>query len=267
MRNMRTFKPVIEYSTIKDIKLIPCKLAPLDTDEIIIYTIYLPDFIELKSDLSQFLTSKELKKAQRFFKEIDRSRFIIYRSILKFVLAAHTKLNVKNIYLDYQFNKKPYLASHPWLFFNLSHSEDFAAIAVSRKNVGLDIEYMSKDFNFTSLLPDVFDDNQVLQIQNAADKKHAFYTSWTRKEAFVKALGKGIDEDFKQIPSLDGQHKIDFSLIKNSKNWQVNSFNLADSYLGAVAFENLSAISRNLVFYIIPNKIDKLLEMAQIKNN
>ncbi|KIO51361.1 4'-phosphopantetheinyl transferase family protein [Flavobacterium hibernum] len=262
---MKTSKSVIEYSTVKDIKLIPCKLNSLDIDEIIIYTIYLPDFIELKSELSQFLTSKELKKAQRFFKELDRDRFIIYRSILKFILAAHTNLNVKNIYLDYHFNKKPYLASHPWLFFNVSHSEDFAAIAVSRKNVGLDIEYMSQDFNFTSMLPDVFDDSQILQIQNAVDKKHAFYTSWTRKEAFVKALGKGIDEDFKSIPSLDGPHDIDFDLVQNSKNWHVHSFNFADHYLGAVAFESLSEISRNLVFYILPNTMEYLYEITQQK--
>lgn len=267
MKNMRTSKSVIEYLTIEDLKLIPTQTISLDSDEIIIYTIYLPDFIDLKSDLSQFLTSKELKKAQRFFKEIDRNRFIIYRSILKFILAAHTKLNVKNIYLDYHFNKKPYLASHPWLFFNISHSEDFAAIAVSKKNVGLDIEYMSKDFNFTSLLPDVFDDNQVLEIQNAVDKKHAFYTSWTRKEAFVKALGKGIDEDFKYIPSLDGQHTIDFNLTKNSKSWQVYSFNLADHYLGAVASEALPTISRNILLYNIPNNMENLLDMINQKNN
>ncbi|PBJ08948.1 4'-phosphopantetheinyl transferase superfamily protein [Flavobacterium sp. ACN6] len=262
---MKISNSIIEYLTIQDLKLIPIKKKSLDTDEIIIYTIYLPDFIDLKSDLSQFLTSKELKKAQRFFKELDRNRFIIYRSILKFILAAHTKLNVKNIYLDYHFNKKPYLASHPWLYFNVSHSEDYAAIAVSRKNVGLDIEYMSRDFNFTSLLPDVFDDNQVLEIQNAVDKKHAFYTSWTRKEAFVKALGKGIDEDFKYIPSLDGQHSIDFHLTKNSKNWQVYSFNLTDHYLGAVAAEALSTIPRKILLYTVPNNMENLLDMIKVK--
>jgi 4'-phosphopantetheinyl transferase len=262
---METSKTVIEYSTLKDIKLLPCERYSLDTDQVLIYTIYLPDFIALKSDLSTFLTSIELEKAQRFYKELDRNRFIIYRSILKFVLAAHTNLNVKNIYFDYHFNKKPYLASHPWLYFNISHSEDFAAIAVSRKNVGVDIEYMSKDFDFTSLLPDVFDAKQILEIQNAADKKHAFYTSWTRKEAFVKALGQGIDENFKYIPSSDGQHNIDFNLLKSRENWQVHNFNLTDHYLGAIAFEGSSVLSKNLIFYSMPNTMEYLLEMTQNK--
>jgi 4'-phosphopantetheinyl transferase len=171
-------------------------------------------------------------------------------------------LDVKNIYLDYHFNKKPYLASHPWVCFNVSHSEDFAVIAISRNKIGIDIEYISEEFNFTNLISDVFNDNEVLAIQNAADKKQSFYTSWTRKEAFVKALGKGIDDDFKNIPCLDGQHYIDSTLLKINENWQVLSFELAEHYLGAVAFESLSTISKNLVLYTMPNTMKDLRELV-----
>jgi 4'-phosphopantetheinyl transferase len=262
---MKTSKLFISSSNIKGIKLIPSKEYSLTTDDIMIYSIYLPDFIGLKADLSKFLNSPELNRAKRFYKEIDRNRFIIYRSILKLILGAYTNLEAKNIHLDYDFNKKPYLASHPWLHFNISHSEDFAAIAISRKKVGLDIEYLSKDFKFSNLLPDIFDDNERLTIQNAIDKKNIFYTLWTRKEAFVKALGKGIDEDFKYIPCLDGQHSTDFKLIKNTQNWQVYSFNLADHYLGAIALEGLPPISKNFLWYIMPNTMNDLLKMTPIK--
>lgn len=260
---MKTSKLFISFSNIKALKLIHDKEHSLNTDDIIIYSIYLPNFIHLKTDLVEYLNSKELRRAQRFHKKSDRNGFIIYRSILKFVLAAHTKLDVKNIHLDYYTNKKPYLASHPWLHFNMSHSESFAVIAVSLNKVGIDIEYMPKDFDFIDLLPDIFVDNEILTIQNAVDKKHAFYTSWTRKEAFVKALGKGIDEDFKYIPCLDGQHNIDPTLIKTTKNWQVYSFNLQKHYLGAVAFEGLSTISKNLLLYSIPNTMKVILGMLK----
>ena len=260
---MKTSKLFISFSNIKGIKLIPNKEYFLNVNDIIIYTIYLPNFIELKSDLAKFLNSTELNRAERFHKEIDRNRFIICRSILKFVLAAYTKVGVKNIFLDYHFNKKPYLASHPWLYFNISHSEDFAVIAVSLNKVGIDIEYIPEDFDFSNLLPDVFADNEILAIENANDKKYAFYTSWTRKEAFVKALGKGIDDDFKYIQCLDGQHDIDTALLKNTQNWQMYSFDLADHYLGAVAFEGLPAITTNLAIYTIPNTMKVLQEMDQ----
>lgn len=266
MKNMKTSKIYISYSNINEVELISGKEYSLNANEVIIYSIYLPNFIELKSDLFQFLNSAEHKKAKRFYKEIDRDRFTIYRSILKLLLGAYTKLEVKNIYLDYDFNKKPYLASHPWLHFNMSHSEDFAAIAISRKKVGLDIEYLAKDFKFTSLLPDIFADNENLIIQNSTDKKTTFYTLWTRKESFVKALGKGIDEDFKYIPCLDGQHVLDFALIKNSQNWQVYSFNLADHYIGAIAVEGLPSSLKNLSLCSMPNTMEDLMEMSPKKN-
>ncbi|HEY1193018.1 4'-phosphopantetheinyl transferase family protein [Flavobacterium sp.] len=263
---MKTSKLSISFSNVKSPESIPDKKFFLDSNDIIIYTIYLPDFTDLKSELSKFLSDKEIKKAKRYYKESDTNRFITYRAILKFILAAHSNLRIKDVYFDYNFNKKPYLISHPWLHFNVSHSEEYAAIAISRKKVGIDIEYMSNDFKFTTLLPDVFEDNEVLQIQNSSDIKHAFYTSWTRKEAFVKALGKGIDEDFKNLPSLDGQYHIDSTLLRNTQNWQVYSFDFAENYLGAVAFEDLPEISKNIILYTIPNNMEELLEMTPKRN-
>jgi 4'-phosphopantetheinyl transferase len=256
-------KLLISFSNLKGVPLIPN--YSLNINDIIIYKIYLPDFINLKSELDKFLSITEINRAERFHKELDKNQFIICRSILKIVLAAHTKLEAKNIQLDYNFNKKPYLASHPNLHFNVSHSEDYAVIAISQTKIGVDIESISESFDFTNLLPDIFIDDEILEIQNATNKKHAFYTSWTRKEALVKALGKGIDEDFKNIPCLDGEHNVDSNLFQTTENWQVYSFDLAEQYLAAVAFEGLSKISKNLVLFTIPNTIEGLLELSQIK--
>lgn len=256
---MQTAKLFISNSNLKQIEFIPKKEYSLNSNDVIIYTIYLPSFINLKSDLTNFLNSTEINRAERFHKEIDGNRFIIYRSILKLILAAYTKLDVQEIDFDYHSNKKPYLASHPWLHFNISHSEDYAIIAVSRKKVGIDVEFMSEDFNFNEILPDIFNDNEILSIQNSANKKHAFYTSWTRKEALVKALGKGIDEDFKYIPCLDGQHTIDTTLLKTTENWKVFSLNIENQYRAAVAMECLPKITPNIVLFTLPNTINTLI--------
>lgn len=254
----------ISSSIIKDVKLILTNGKGLHNNDIIIYNVFLPNFNHLRADLFSFLNPKEVKKSERFYKDIDRDRYIIYRSILKIILASHTKLEVQNINLNIDFNKKPYLASHPWLFFNISHSEDYAVIAISNKKVGIDIEYMREDFKFTNLLPDIYDDDEILSIENSPNKKQAFYTLWTRKEAFVKALGKGIDEDFKYIPCLDGNHKIDYAILKNTENWQVLSFDLTDHYVASIAFEGKSSIPKNLMLHDIPNTMEGLLGMTEI---
>jgi len=260
---METAKVTISKAHIKDTKIIRITDDFLNAYDIVIYTIYLPDFSNLQIELSQFLNSKEYKRAERFYKPADKNQFIISRAILKFILAAYTKMDIRNIHLGVFLNKKPFLVSHPWLRFNVSHSKDFTTIAISRKNVGIDIEYMAKDFDHAELLPDIFNHQEILSIGNSIDKKQAFYTAWTRKESFVKALGKGIDEDFKYIPCLDGQHNIDFTLLKNSENWQVISFDLNEDYVGSIAFEGLSANPKNLILQTVPNTMQELIEMTQ----
>lgn len=264
---MPTSNLLISYNNINDQISSPNKECSLSNDDIIVYALYLPDYTELTKDLIHFLNPEERIRSERYYKEKDRNRFVICRAILKFVLAAHTKLDVKNIYLDYHVNKKPFLASHPELHFNVSHSEDFAVIAISLSKVGIDIEYMAKDFDFFNLLPDIFNKNEILDIQNAKNKEYAFYSSWTRKEAFVKALGKGIDEDFKNIPCLNGHHSIDSVVLKTNENWQVYGFDLAECYLGAVAFESSPTISKNLALRTLPKTVKELLEITQLKGS
>ena len=104
---MQISKLFISFLNIKGVNLIPSNEYPLHANDIIIYTIYLPNFVGLKSDLVKFLNSTELDKAKRFHYEIDEIRFIICRAILKFVLATHTKIDIKKIRIDYHLNKKP----------------------------------------------------------------------------------------------------------------------------------------------------------------
>lgn len=263
MKNMLKSNLFISSINCDDHKSSAAKGYSVSTGDVIIYTLHLPEYSNLTKDLVHFLNPEERSRSDRYYKETDRNQFIICRSILKIVLAAYTKVDVKSIQLDYHFNKKPYLSTHPWLYFNISHSEDFAVIAISLNKVGIDIEYLAKDFTFTDLLPDVFNNNEVLAIKNTTNQKHTFYKLWTRKEALVKGFGKGIDDDFKNIPSLDGVHMIDSKLVKKTENWQVCSFELDDYYLGAIAFEGLATISKNLVLYSMPNTMKALIEMAQ----
>ncbi|MDB5017259.1 MAG: hypothetical protein JWQ84_2091, partial [Mucilaginibacter sp.] len=61
---------------------------------------------------------------------------------------------------------------------------------------------------------------------------------WTRKEALTKATGKGLDEDLKLIPALDGVNLADSSIISSSSDLIVNSFKLHDQYMASIATGN-----------------------------
>ena len=105
---MPTSNLLISYKNINDQISSPNKEYSLSNDDIVVYALYLPKYIELTKDLIHFLNPEERSRSERYYKEKDRNRFVICRAILKFVLAAHTKLDVKNINLDYHFNKKPF---------------------------------------------------------------------------------------------------------------------------------------------------------------
>lgn len=85
---------------------------------------------------------------------------------------------------------KPYLADYPGVQFNLSHSGPWGACAVSEAPVGVDVELVRPMRQnvagrfFTST------EQQFLARQPRPEQE--FFRLWTRKESFLKALGKGL---------------------------------------------------------------------------
>ncbi|MCG9793499.1 4'-phosphopantetheinyl transferase family protein [Flavobacterium algicola] len=256
----------ISKISVDDISISKCEL-PLNNeilsgnDNVIIYSIFLPQFTALKTELGRFLNTSETDRANRFHNKMDSDRFTIYRSILKMILASYTNTSAHNIVFEYGANKKPYLANHPKIHFNISHAEDFAVIAVSSKEIGIDVEYLDKQFDYIDLIPDIFTNDAANSITTTHNQKEQFYKLWTRKEAFVKAIGKGIDEGFKEVPCIDGQHFIDSNYHSTSKNWKVNSFLLTDAYCCSVAFEESLQNSASIKLYTVPSNVNEILKM------
>ncbi|MDP5158915.1 MAG: 4'-phosphopantetheinyl transferase superfamily protein [Flaviramulus sp.] len=250
-----------ENDLFKNCEYVGLNYSNKETNATIIYKIFIPDYIEILDALSHFLDSKETERAKRYHKEKDKSRFIICRSLLKVVLSIHTQANISEINLDYHKNKKPYLSSHPSTYFNVSHSQDYGLIAISNSLVGIDIEFINPDYDFMNGLEFICNFEELTFIKNAHDKKHAFYSLWTRKESFVKAIGKGIDDDFYNISSLVGLHPLDTSILETNKNWNIQGFEINRNYMGAIAYEENSTFSDNLKAYHLPNQLDELMAL------
>lgn len=230
----------------------------LENSDIIIYQIHLPDYFGNIKDLSSFLETNELNRAKRYYKESDKNKFIICRALLKLILSFYTKLHVRNIKIDYNINKKPYLSSQPSLHFNVSHSGDYAIIAVANRIVGIDIEYINDNYNFWYAVRNTFDKDEISFIENSTYKSRTFYELWTRKEAFVKALGKGIDDDFLRVPCIDGLHIIDSLLTDTEDNWKIQSYQITKNYIFSLAFTSKKNAAEKLILYSLPHSLKDL---------
>lgn len=103
------------------------------------------------------------------------------------------RFGIENFELEYGEHGKPYIKGNE-IFFNISHSGSYLCCAFSEVEVGLDIEEIGA-INL-DIAKRFFSDDEYAYIQGKDDKLGAFYSVWTKKEAYTKALGLGMAYKF-----------------------------------------------------------------------
>ena len=152
----------------------------------------------------QGLSCDELARAGRFHTDLHRARYIVGRATLRRVLADRLGCSPAAIRLSYGRNGKPMLeGGRGHVQFNLAHSGGEAVIALADgAAVGVDIERHRPISDVESLARLVFSDVERRELKLAPDPVSAFLNGWTRKEAYVKALGMGL------TARLRGDHRF-----------------------------------------------------------
>jgi len=145
--------------------------------------------------LRSWLSSDERRRAARFRFSRDRDRFVAARGQLREILARYLGTAPDAVTFAYGPQGKPRLAAHEALGFNLSHSEGQALLAVTRdREVGIDLERIRPDVDCERIAVDFFSTAEAaaLMAMPVAARPGAFFACWTRKEAFIKAMGGGL---------------------------------------------------------------------------
>ena len=222
-------------------------------DGLAMFRVALSDGAELMPRLRGLLEPAELERATRYRLPDDQLRFGCTRGLLRVLLARYTNQPPDRIEFVPGVNRKPELRWPGGWHFNVSHSGNWILIAIGKVRVGVDLEWVKPDFAFHDLMPSSFSPAEQQYIDACANTRQCFYRLWTRKEALVKATGKGIDDRFGQIPSLTGSHPTDAQLIGQEGHWTVNSFMVTDNYPAAAAYEGDSVLTPQ--FYTLDSKL------------
>jgi 4'-phosphopantetheinyl transferase len=131
---------------------------------------------------------------------------------------------------------KPYLRDFPEWQFNVSHSSEKLLIAVSNTPVGIDIERIKPRKSFAGLVKKYF----ALSEQNywfalpENEKLTAFYDFWTRKEAVVKGIGRGIALGLNRC-EIDVNQPNNFLNLPISENWHTQKIDISPDYCASIA--------------------------------
>lgn len=142
--------------------------------------------------LLSHVSAEKRERVLRFRFDIDKKLSLYSEIILRNILCE--KLSRENQGLVFLLEEygKPYLEGNP-VFFNLSHTRSAIAIAVSDMPVGIDVERV--DTCPSQVANQFFTFKERAYIFSAPEKQdERFYQIWTKKEAYIKYLGKGISE-------------------------------------------------------------------------
>jgi 4'-phosphopantetheinyl transferase len=198
--------------------------------------------------LRMVISPDEQARAARFYFEKDRQRFISSHGILREILSRYLKREAAQLEFSHNRFGKPSLApevSGDGIFFNLSHSSDLALYAVSRfPEIGVDLEYVKRDFPCEEIARHYFSPQEIRTLQSLPEavKYEAFFNCWTRKEAFVKARGKGLSLPLDQFTvSLSPGEPVVLlraeSDYEETSNWTLSEIIPAEGYIAALAVE------------------------------
>jgi 4'-phosphopantetheinyl transferase len=155
--------------------------------------------IDNKSEADHHLLSPdERSRADRFRFDRDRDRFAAARATLRLMLALYLGDEPRRYEFAYGEQGKPFLAggfAACGLEFNVSHAQGLAAYAFAcKRRVGVDVEGVRPVADADEIAERFFSAREAEQLGGlrTEEKPGAFFNVWTRKEAFVKAVGEGL---------------------------------------------------------------------------
>lgn len=194
------------------------------------------------------LTRDELARAGRFHFPIHRTGFIAARGVLRAILSRYVGVEPGQLRFSYNAWGKPAL-DHPFgesgIHFSVSHSVGLALFALRRgKLVGVDLEQVCPHFEWKPIAERYFsvEENAALDALPVDHRPHAFFLSWTQKEAFLKARGEGLSFPLDQVetPLWTGvptgiRNKQDDP--ESSLDWSVQALHPAPDYLASIVAE------------------------------
>jgi 4'-phosphopantetheinyl transferase len=184
--------------TLDQLWSIPPANVTLSSDEVHIWRAALdlaPAHVE---ELREILSEDEANRADRFVFERDRRHFTAARGLLRLILGCYLELEPRQLRFSYSPYGKPGLvlpASVDNLSFNLSHAHGLALFAFARgRELGVDIEYVRPIPDVERIAERFFSAREQASLQALPQdgRLEAFFTCWTRKEAYIKARGEGL---------------------------------------------------------------------------
>jgi 4'-phosphopantetheinyl transferase len=171
----------------------------LPPDEVHVWTASRDAPDDVVEAMRSLLDPDELKRADRFAFPCDRRQFAVGRGLLRTILGRYLDRSPGSLRFVANAHGKPGFDPRMGvdlpIRFNLAHSGPWVVYAVTLgREIGVDIERIRPDFGGFAIAERFFAPGEVATLRGLteASRSLAFFHGWTRKEAYIKAKGKGL---------------------------------------------------------------------------
>jgi 4'-phosphopantetheinyl transferase len=209
---------------------------------------------ELLAHHRHTLAPDELARAARFRFERDATRFIMARGWLRRILGAATGTRPSAVAFSYGLQGRPDFSDalrKSDVSFNVSHSAELAAIAVSAGHrVGIDIEEIREQIELEPIVKSHFSERERAEVLSLDSRSRieTFHRIWTRKEAYLKAIGEGVSRGLQNFTVSAAARRP--ALIEDRVDpaapgrWFLFDLTISARFSGAVATEGNPLLQR-----------------------
>jgi 4'-phosphopantetheinyl transferase len=192
---------------------------------------------EQQESAIELLNDTQRDKYQRRATPALKQAYLAGRYHLMNMLGGYSSTPAQQVVINYSGLHKPYLNPNPSdIQFNFTDTvideNSVALLAFTRfKAVGVDIESLSRRSNFAAIVERRFslaETSYVTQLDGSIDARR-FLAYWTRKEAYGKATGQGINFKMNEI---DLASPNSFDLKFQGKDPPAQPFSLQQIQIG-----------------------------------
>jgi 4'-phosphopantetheinyl transferase len=193
--------------------------------------------------LEPLLSDEEQSRAAELRSAARRARFVAGRGMLRDLLGSYTGEDPARIGFRYGNAGKPELAGGGALRFSFSHSGALAVCAVaSGRAVGVDVERVRDGIDTLGIAERFFSAREAEQLRElpGPERRTAFFRCWTRKEAYQKAIGRGVFSglaDFEVSVTGEGQLVSVGGRPDEAGRWRLCDLSPRGGHVGAVIAE------------------------------
>ncbi|HMF75353.1 MAG TPA: 4'-phosphopantetheinyl transferase superfamily protein [Bryobacteraceae bacterium] len=225
----------------------PCRSFELTGPEVHVWSVRTEASNTVIGQFEQFLAADEKHRADRYRFEHLRNSFVLARGALRILLGCYLDVSPAEISFSYGPKGKPVLAPRASVDFNASHSGAVAVFGFTDNcEIGIDVEQIHPLDEMRNIANRFFcpEETEDLMTLTADQRQRAFFLCWTRKEAYIKAIGDGLSAPLDSFRvTLQPSQSARFIHVGHdtdaAKAWTLHDLQFGPNYAGALAYRDI----------------------------